>query len=441
MTGGARNSAARRPVGLGLAAAAKKQAHVQHLGQCTPGHPARIADPAWAVGYRRPMSGTHPSDDGQDRVETAARRTSRVVAAAIADPRLLRRVGVAVVAVVLFIQVFEWLFFGVRHLLFLLLLAWLFAIAMEPAVSWMSHRGIKRGAGTGIVMLGLFLAVAAFSAVFGAIFIDQVVSLVQALPNNFEVLVNWINSTFNTNLDAGQLIDSLEITQERVADWASQIGLGLFGFFTSLVGLVFDLFTVLLFAFYFSADGPRLRHTVASWLPQESQRVVNNVWQIAVEKTGGYVVSRLVLAILATVFTASFLFIIDVDYWLPLGIWTGVVSQFIPTLGTYLGGALPALIAFGSSTLDGVLVIVFVIVYQQVENYLFSPRISNRTMNIHPAVAFGAVIVGAALGGAMGALIAIPIVASIQAIVETYGRRYEIIPEMAHHDHAELPPS
>ena len=101
---------------------------------------------------------------------------------------------------------------------------------------------------------------------------------------------------------------------------------------------------------------------------------------------------------------------------------------------------LPALIAFGSSTLDGVLVIVFVIVYQQVENYFFSPRISNRTMNIHPAVAFGAVIVGAALGGAMGALIAIPIVASIQAIVETYGRRYEIIPEMAHHE-AELPPA
>ena len=252
-------------------------------------------------------------------------------------------------------------------------------------------------------------------------------------------LIDWVNRTFNTNFDANQITDLLEITPERVADWASQIGLGLFGFFTSLVGVVFDLFTVLLFAFYFSADGPRLRRTVASWLPQESQRVVNNVWEIAIEKTGGYVVSRLILAVLATVFTAGFLFIIDVPYWLPLGIWTGVVSQFIPTLGTYLGGALPALIAFSSDTLDGILVIVFVIVYQQVENYFFSPRISNRTMNIHPAVAFGAVIVGAALAGAMGALIAIPIVASIQSVIETYGRRYEIIPEMEHHE-AELPP-
>jgi predicted PurR-regulated permease PerM len=385
------------------------------------------------------MSGSNPPEGATDRSETAARRTARVVAAAISDPRLLRRVSVAVIAVVLFIQVFEWLFFGVRHLLFLLLLAWLFAIAMEPAVSWMARRGIKRGGGTGIVMVSLFLAIVAFSAVFGAIFIEQVVSLVKVLPDTLTRLVDWVNQTFNTNFDPSQLTDLLQITPERVAEWASTIGLGLFGFFTSLVGVVFDLFTVLLFAFYFSAQGPQLRRTVASWMPAQSQRVVGQVWQIAIEKTGGYVVSRLVLAVLAAVCTSTFLLIIDVPFWLPLGIWTGVVSQFIPTLGTYLGGALPALIAFSSSTLDGVLVIVFVIVYQQIENYVFSPRISNRTMDIHPAVAFGAVIVGGALAGALGAIIAIPIVASIQAIIETYGRRYELIPEMEHDDHRAMP--
>ncbi|MCZ3389690.1 MAG: AI-2E family transporter [Actinomycetia bacterium] len=385
------------------------------------------------------MSGSNPPQAATDRSDTAARRTARVVAAAISDPRLIRRVAVAVIAVVLFIQVFEWLFFGVRHLLFLLLLAWLFAIAMEPAVSWMARRGIKRGGGTGIVMISLFLTIVAFSAVFGAIFIEQVVSLLKALPDTLTTLVDWVNQTFNTSFDPTQLTDLLQITPERVADWASTIGLGLFGFFTSLVGVVFDLFTVLLFAFYFSAQGPQLRRTVASWLPAQSQRVIDQVWRIAIEKTGGYVVSRLVLAVLAAFSTSAFLLIIDVPYWLPLGIWTGIVSQFIPTLGTYLGGALPVLIAFSSSSLDGVLVVIFVIVYQQVENYLFSPRVSNRTMDIHPAVAFGAVIVGGALAGALGALIAIPIVASVQAIIETYGRRYELIPEMEHDDHRARP--
>jgi predicted PurR-regulated permease PerM len=171
---------------------------------------------------------------------------------------------------------------------------------------------------------------------------------------------------------------------------------------------------------------------VASWLPQESQRIVNNVWEVAVQKTGGYVVSRLFLAAVSAVATSFFLFIIDVPYWLPLGIWTGVVSQFIPTLGTYLGGALPALFAFANDTIDGILVIGFIILYQQVENYLLAPRVSGRTMQIHPAVAFGAVIVGVGLGGALGALIAIPIVASIQSLIESYGRRFELIPELAH---------
>jgi predicted PurR-regulated permease PerM len=387
------------------------------------------------------MTGSTPRDAPTARRETSARRTARVVAATMSDTRLIRRIAVAVVAVVLFLQVFDWLFEGIKHLLFLVLLAWLFAIAMEPAVSWLARRGWRRGLATGVAMIAIFLAIVAFFAIFGALFIDQIVNLLTALPDTLTRLIDWVNQTFNTNFDPHQINDVLQITPERVTEWASTIGLGVVGFFTSLVGIVFDLFTVLLFAFYFSADGPRLRKTVASWLPQQSQRVTHQVWEIAIEKTGGYVVSRLILAVFSAFFMSLFLLIIDIPYWLPLGIWTGVVSQFIPTIGTYLGGALPALFAFGSSTWDGILVIVFIIVYQQVENYVFTPRISNRTMNIHPAVAFGAVIMGGALGGALGALIAIPIVASIQAIVETYGHRYELIPEIAWHDAGESLPA
>ena len=391
-----------------------------------------------AVGYGRSMSGTTPPDAAASRRDSSARRTARVVAAAVADPRLIRQIAIAVIGVVLFLQVFEWLFGGIKHLLFLLLLAWIFAIAMEPAVSWLARKGWRRGAATGTVMVGLFLAIIAFFTIFGTIFVEQIVSLVQDLPDQLTGIVDWVNSTFNTDFNAEEIISELQITRDQVTEWAQTLGLGIFGFLTSLLGIVFDLFTILLFAFYFSADGPRVRKTVASWLPQQSQRVAHQVWEIAIEKTGGYVLSRLVLAFIAAFFTSIFLFIMDVPFWLPLGIWTGVVSQFIPTIGTYLGGALPVLFAFSNGLWDGIFVIAFIAVYQQIENYVFAPRISNRTMNIHPAVAFGAVIVGAALGGAMGALIAIPIVASIQAIIETYGRRYELIPEIEHHDADEV---
>jgi predicted PurR-regulated permease PerM len=343
----------------------------------------------------------------------------------------VRRIGVAVIVILVAARLTFWFFLATRHFLFLLLLAWLAAIAMEPAVGWLVRRNMRRGFATGLVMFTLFVLVTGFFAIFGNLLIDQISNLVQALPGALTSLVEWVNRTFHTSIDPTQLNDTFHLAPSDVTDWAQKFGLGLFGFFTSLVGIVFDFFLVLLFAFYFSADGPRVRRFLASWLPQESQRVVNNVWEVAVQKTGGYVASRIILAVLSAAFTSVFLLLLDVPYWLPLGIWTGVVSQFIPTLGTYLGGALPALFAFAQSTPKGVAVIVFVIVYQQIENYFFLPRISQKTMNIHPAVAFGSVVVGGAVGGAMGALIAIPIVASIQSLIETYGRRYELIPELA----------
>jgi predicted PurR-regulated permease PerM len=136
-----------------------------------------------------------------------------------------------------------------------------------------------------------------------------------------------------------------------------------------------------------------------------------------------------VLAAVSAVVTGLFLLLLGVPYWLPLALWTGVVSQFIPTIGTYLAIGVPALIALSGQPIDALWVVVFGVLYQQVENYLLGPRITARTVAIHPAVAFGAVVVGAALFGPMGALVSIPVVAAIEAVVETYGHRYELVVE------------
>jgi predicted PurR-regulated permease PerM len=143
------------------------------------------------------------------------------------------------------------------------------------------------------------------------------------------------------------------------------------------------------------------------------------------------VISRLGLAAISAFFSAIFFILIGLDYWLPLALWMGLISQFIPTVGTYLAVALPALIAILSDQpLDAVWVIIFATVYQQVENYWFSPRISSKTMDIHPAVAFGSVIAGAALFGPIGALIGIPVAAAILAFAQEYTRTYKVIPEI-----------
>jgi predicted PurR-regulated permease PerM len=118
--------------------------------------------------------------------------------------------------------------------------------------------------------------------------------------------------------------------------------------------------------------------------------------------------------------------VLGVPYALALAVWVGLVSQFIPTGGTYLAGALPILIAFTENPWDALWVLCFVVVYQQFENYLPQPRIAARTVAIHPAVAFGSVIAGTALLGAVGALIAIPVTATPQGFFTAYVRRCEV---------------
>jgi hypothetical protein len=105
----------------------------------------------------------------------------------------------------------------------------------------------------------------------------------------------------------------------------------------------------------------------------------------------------------------------------------GVVSQFLPVVGTYLAGALPVLVAFLDSPGEALVALIFIVVYVQIQDYVFLPRITRRTMKMHPAIAFGSALAGAAVLGAVGAVLAIPAAAMIQAILSESGTRHEVL--------------
>jgi predicted PurR-regulated permease PerM len=162
-------------------------------------------------------------------------------------------------------------------------------------------------------------------------------------------------------------------------------------------------------------------------LPPKRQRLVLQVWELAISKTAGYLYSRLLLAGVSAVAHGVFFAIIGIPYAATLGLFVGLVGQFIPTVGTYIGAALPALVALSISPTKALLVILFAILYQQIENYVLTPPLSARTMELHPAVAFGAVIGGVTLLGPVGALLALPITATVQAVVSSYVQRHELV--------------
>ena len=313
---------------------------------------------------------------------------------------------------------------------FQIIMAWLASIAMEPAVSRLA-RYMRRGLATGAVMLGVVLFAVAFTAAFGNLLISQAVNLVQGIPTLLAALATWVNQAFGTNLDAESLLQSLQITPQTLAALGIDVAGGLIGVLIQVLGGVFSLFSIGLFIFYFSADAPRLQRWVAHLLPPHNQEVFIVVWSLAVKKTGGYVAARVVLAAICGGLTALFLFLIGMPYWLALGVWTGVVSQFVPTVGTYIAIALPVVVGLTSAEpVDGVLALAFALVYQQIENLTIEPKISADAVDMHPAVGFGAVLFGAALFGPAGALVAVPISALLLSLVDIYSRQYELLPQL-----------
>jgi predicted PurR-regulated permease PerM len=110
-----------------------------------------------------------------------------------------------------------------------------------------------------------------------------------------------------------------------------------------------------------------------------------------------------------------------------MALWVGLISQFLPVVGTYLAGALPILLALVDSPGKALVMLVFVVLYQQLENYLFLPRITARTMELHPAWAFGAALAGGAVLGPVGAILALPAAAMAQAVLSEGGVRHEVI--------------
>jgi predicted PurR-regulated permease PerM len=313
-----------------------------------------------------------------------------------------------------------------RGLIVLLLISLFLSVALEPAVNYLAGRGWKRGLATGLMFIALVLTAGLFVGLMVPLIVDQVSLLVVRLPEYVDRLSEFL-AGLGVDFSSDRITEAVSQANRDLTSFGSDIAGRIFGVGRTLIGTIFQLLTIGLFTFYMTAEGPRLRRTVCSLLPPHRQREVLRVWEIAIEKTGGYFYSRSLLAGLSAAIGWAVFTVIDLPFALALALWMGVLSQFVPVVGTYLGGALPLLIALLESPGKAIAVVVYVVVYQQVENYVLAPRITARTMSLHPAVSFGSAIAGGTLLGVPGALMALPAAATVQAFVSTYLRRHEVV--------------
>lgn len=319
------------------------------------------------------------------------------------------------------------LFNRLSGFLVLVLISLFLAIAIEPAADRLARRGMRRGAATGLVLAAVLVIAGAFAGIMGALVADQANDLVNNRDTYITEVSGFINDTFGTDIDAPAIIESLDDPDGPVQTFFNSQRSNAVRLSVSAFGSLLQVFSILLFTFYLAADGPRLRRTICSWLTPRRQRIVLRTWDLAVKKTGGYLYSRAILAVVSAVVHWIAFELIGTPAPIPLAIWVGVVSQFVPVVGAFIAGVLPALLTVVDSPLRAGIVVAVIAVYQQVENFLVAPRVTAHTLDIHPAIAFGAVIAGAALLGPLGAVLGLPVAAMVQGIIGSIGTRYDVV--------------
>lgn len=347
-------------------------------------------------------------------------------------PRWLGRALLSGVVTV-FAAIFVWRALGsLTSLIVNLIIALFLALAMEPMILWLVKHGWKRGAATATVLFSLLAAAAAVIALFGRMFLEQAGDLIRSLPSTYDSVTLWAEKQFDV------VIPEMEDLQAQLLqDYGNEVASRALAIGTSVIGGLFAFATILLVSYYLAAAGPKFRASICGWLRPKNQTEVLRLWEITQIKISDYINSRVVLAAIASFFTGVFLTIIDIPYALPLALFTGVVSQFVPTIGTYIGGALPIVFALtGGSWQKAVMVLGFIILYQQVENMWLSPKISARALQMNPAVSFVVVLAFGAVFGALGAFLSLPVAATIQAVATTYLRRHELVDSHMLHDPA-----
>ena len=315
---------------------------------------------------------------------------------------------------VLFIAISVLIFLRVKSLLFDLFVAIVLAALAEPVVYRLSKKVNRK--------VSAFIAVAMILLVIGATFFSIIPIMVQEIyflssqiPTYFDNFINYLNvegfAVSSQSLDLESQFNSL------IKDYGSTVGSSVVFAGQGLLRTLGHIFIIFFFTYYLISEGDGWRIKLKESLPENLSNSIDQVWTIGVSKAGGFIVAKFILGILASVVLSLAFLLIGLPSPIALGVSAGVLSQLIPVVGTFLGGLVPfiASISLGTTSMIGtVSVLLF---YQVIENYFVSPRVTKSTMEIHPAVAVFSTLFGAYTLGGVGAILALPVAATVQGIL------------------------
>jgi predicted PurR-regulated permease PerM len=304
-----------------------------------------------------------------------------------------------------------------RQVISWLLVSIFLALALNPAVEWFMRHGVKRrGHAAVLTFLIALMAAAAIGYAFIPTLVSQVNDFIQALPG-------YVHDVTNGRGRLGFLETKYHIVEkirQAVNEGGATKVLGLTGaaisITKSVLSLVIAIITIAFLTFFMLLEGPVWIERIYSLLPERLQPRWRAIGRDVYRTVGGYVTGNLLISLIAGTLTTIVLLAAGVPFAVALGVIVAILD-LIPLAGATVAAILIGTVAFLHGVTAGIVVVIFFLIYQQIENQFLQPVIYARTVQLSPLAILVSVLIGAKLAGILGALGAIPIAGAIQVIL------------------------
>jgi predicted PurR-regulated permease PerM len=307
--------------------------------------------------------------------------------------------------------------------LMLIVVSLFLAAGLDPAVRFFERRGMRRSYAVLTVILIVLAALALFLVAIVPVIADQVRSLTDNVPQ-------WLDQ-LQRNRQVQRLDDEYDIIAKiqdyvTAGDFAGALFGGAVGVGLAVLGALFNGFIVVVLTLYFLASLQMTKAAIYRLAPASRRDRVSRLGDLVVRSVGGYVSGAFIVAMCAGISSLVFLFVVGLGQYAVALAFVVALLDVIPMIGATIGAVIVTAIAFAEDWKIGLACAIFYIVYQQVENYVIYPRVMSKSVDVPGAVTVIAALVGAALFGVVGALLAIPTAASILMLTrEVWVRRQD----------------
>lgn len=333
---------------------------------------------------------------------------SRRVEVTIGWGSLFRVVAVGLLVVVLWY---------LKDLVALVFVSVFLAILISPVADFCERRRLPRALGVGVVYLLALACIGGTFALLAQPLIAEARGLAASLPEARDQLLTILESLRAFSVEH----DITARLQEFAAGFEGQVTAGLFGALSGLFGGAISFVLVLVLTFYLATYAPVARRALIALAPARWQPFLIGVVPRIERKMGAWLRGLLLLAAIMALLVFVGLSILRVDYAILIALLAGI-AEVAPYLGPILATVIAVLLTLLQSPAKAIVVLIFFIVLQQLENHLLVPKVMQRAIGVHPIVSVIALLVGAKVGGVPGALFAIPVAAGIMVFVEEYRR-------------------